>query len=166
MTMRRKDRAITDFNEILAVMRRCDVCHVAFFDADYPYVVPMNFGMWVDGNQRIVLYFHGASSGKKHDLIRKNNKVGFVMETTHGIVTGRAVGECECTMEFESVMGTGTIEYVEAAQKIDALRAILKQYNVSEGDNYHFHDEVAPRTALLRLSVHDLSAKRRKVGQP
>lgn len=29
-------------------MKRCGVCHISFFD-EYPYVVPMNFGMKIDG---------------------------------------------------------------------------------------------------------------------
>lgn len=163
--MRRKDREITDFNEIIAVMKNCKVCHVAFYSDDYPYVVPMNFGMNVVEND-VTLFFHGANSGKKHDLIKINNKVGFVMECTHGIVTGEEVGACECTMEFESVMGTGVIEYVEESQKVEALHTLLKQYNVSEGENYHFHNEVVPATTVFRLKVNSLSAKRRKVGRP
>jgi uncharacterized protein len=164
--MRRKDRAITRFEDIVAVMSNCEVCHVGFHDDEYPYVVPMNFGMTVDDEHRITLYFHGAEAGKKHDLLKKDNRVGFVMEDTHGIKTGKHVGACECTMEFESVMGTGTIEYVDDAAKVEALHAILKQYNVSEGPNYHFHDEVVPRTVLLMLKVKEVTAKRRKVGLP
>ena len=32
--MRRKDREITDFEQITAVMEQCDVCHVAFQGED------------------------------------------------------------------------------------------------------------------------------------
>ena len=160
--MRRSDREITNFNEIVAAMKTCEVCHVAFFDEEYPYVVPMNFGMQVKG-QEVVLYFHGANAGKKHDLLKKNNKVAFVMECTHGIVTGKKVGACECTMEFESIMGTGVIDYLEEYQKVEALHALLEQYDVREGANYHFHDEVVPKTSLLRLKVRDLTGKKRIV---
>ena len=43
--MRRKDREITDFDEIVDVIRACDVCRIAMNDGDYPYIVPMNFGL-------------------------------------------------------------------------------------------------------------------------
>lgn len=163
--MRRKDREITDRKVILEVMRSCEVCHVAFFDEDCPYVVPMNFGMRVsDGT--IDLFFHGAAKGKKHDLMRRNNRVGFVMEKTHGIVTGPFVGACECSMEFESVMGTGTLHYVDEAEKTAALQTLLDQYGVSEGPAYHFHDELVPVTTVLRLRVESLSAKKRSVERP
>ncbi|WP_434509603.1 pyridoxamine 5'-phosphate oxidase family protein [Desulfitobacterium sp. AusDCA] len=162
--MRRKDREITSFNEILSVMKACSVCHVAFYDDEYPYVVPMNFGMQVNGSD-IILYFHGANAGKKHDLIKKNNKVAFVMECTYGIVTGKQVGACECTMEFESIMGTGVIDYLNDNQKAEALSALLEHYNVCEGPEYHFHDEVVPKTSVLRLKVHSLTGKKRNVGR-
>ena len=43
--MRRYDREITDKNEILEIMSRCDVCRLAFNDGDYPYILPLNFGI-------------------------------------------------------------------------------------------------------------------------
>lgn len=161
--MRRQDREITGFDNIIKIMKACKVCHVAFFDDQYPYVVPLTFGMEVKDNNEVNLYFHGAKVGRKHDLIKKNDKVGFVMENTHGIVTGPQVGACECTMEFECVMGTGIIEYVSEEEKVAALQTMLRQYDVQEGRNYHFHHEVVPKIHVLRLRVHSLSAKKRNV---
>ena len=61
--MRRKDREITDKQDILEVMRKCDVCRIALHNGDYPYVVPLNFGLQVEKDMP-VLYFHGALEGK------------------------------------------------------------------------------------------------------
>ena len=58
--MRRTDREITDFSQIVEIMKRCGVCHISFSN-EYPYVVPMNFGMKIDGEE-ITLYFHGADA--------------------------------------------------------------------------------------------------------
>ena len=160
--MRRSDREITDFQQILSIMQECEVCHVAFHDEEYPYVVPMNFGM-EEKNGQVVLYFHGASVGKKHDLIRRNPKVAFVMETTHGITTGKKVGLCQCTMLFESVMGTGEITYLSPEEKRDALKRLVAQYRVVEGDSYEFNEKAVEHTTVLKLTVHELTAKQRKV---
>lgn len=162
--MRRQDREIVGFDNIVKVMKACKVCHVAFFDDAYPYVVPMTFGIEVKENHEVYLYFHGAREGRKHELMKKNNKVSFVMEDTHGIVTGPQVGACECTMEFECVMGTGSIEYVPEMEKVAALKTMLEQYGVKEGQNYHFHQEVVPNIHVLRLRVQSLSAKKREVA--
>jgi len=67
--MRRKDREVTDFQEIIEIMKKCDVCRLAFNDQGFPYVIPLNFGLDVVGDQ-VFLYFHSALKGKKLDLIR------------------------------------------------------------------------------------------------
>ena len=64
--MRRKDREITDKQDILEVMKKCDVCRIALHNGDYPYIVPLNFGLQVE-NDMPVLYFHGVLEGKKYE---------------------------------------------------------------------------------------------------
>lgn len=154
--MRRNDREVTDFNRIVEIMKRCKVCHVAFHD-DYPYVVPMNFGMSVDG-EKIILYFHGAKVGRKQELIKKNNKVGFVMENMISVITSDTA--CESVAEFESVMGTGEIEYVSDEEKLDALGILMAQYASPNGKKIQFDDKHINATSVLRLKVNNLSAKR------
>ena len=58
--MRRSDREIKDFDEILKVLEKCDVCRLAFNDGDYPYIVPMSFALEYDGSEAS-LYFHSAN---------------------------------------------------------------------------------------------------------
>ena len=57
--MRRKDREIQEFEEIIAVIKKCDVCRIAMNDGDVPYIVPMNFGVEVEGEQ-VFFFFHCA----------------------------------------------------------------------------------------------------------
>ena len=71
--MRRKDREITDFDEMMKIIAKCDTCRLALFDDEFPYIVPLNFGTDVEEGQ-LYLYFHSAKVGTKLDLIRKNNK--------------------------------------------------------------------------------------------
>ena len=59
--MRRKDREITDYNAILEIMKKCDVCRIAFFNEKYPYIIPLNFGVLLRDNN-FKLYFHGANA--------------------------------------------------------------------------------------------------------
>ena len=42
--MRRKDREITDFDEMMKIIAKCDTCRVAMFDETFPYIIPLNFG--------------------------------------------------------------------------------------------------------------------------
>ena len=39
--MRRKNREVTDMNEILDILRRCDTIRLGLTGADGPYVVPV-----------------------------------------------------------------------------------------------------------------------------
>ena len=51
--MRQENREIKEFNEIIEVMKNCDVCRLALNDDEYPYILPLNFGMEiVDGKKQ------------------------------------------------------------------------------------------------------------------
>lgn len=45
--MRQKNREVSNREELLEIMRRCDVCRLALNNEGYPYIVPMNFGLSV-----------------------------------------------------------------------------------------------------------------------
>ncbi len=154
--MRRSDREIKDLPDIIRVMKQCDVCRLAFFDEEYPYIVPLNFGMQVDGEQ-ITLYFHGAREGKKYDLMAKNNKVCFEMDCSHELMTIEE--EKNCTMNYESVIGYGTLEMVADEDKYDALCILMKHYHV---EHFEFNKAVIPHTNVFKLNVHQLTGKTRK----
>lgn len=61
--MRRKDREITDFAAMLAIVRDCDCCRLGILAEGAPYILPLNFGYEVNG-EILTLYFHGARQGK------------------------------------------------------------------------------------------------------
>ena len=46
--MRRKDRQVTDWQEICAILDACQVLHLGLQGADGPYVVPLSFGWEVN----------------------------------------------------------------------------------------------------------------------
>jgi len=43
--MRRNDREIKSREEMLEILSKCDVIRLGINTLDYPYVVPMNFGV-------------------------------------------------------------------------------------------------------------------------
>ena len=123
--MRRKDREITDFDEIVAIMRKCDVCRLALNDGDFPYIVPLNFGLEVRGDQAF-LYFHAAREGKKLDLIARDNRASFEMDCDHSLILSDE--KMSCTMSYASVIGRGTIELLPEEEKYEALKILMRQY--------------------------------------
>lgn len=43
--MRRKDREVLDYQEMLNIMHSYDCCRLGFIDDDSTYIVPLNFGI-------------------------------------------------------------------------------------------------------------------------
>ncbi len=155
--MRRNDREIKGFDDIVAVLNRCDVVRLALNDAEYPYIVPLNFGAeTVDGT--LVLYFHSALEGKKLDLIRADSRASFEADCAHELVSDRDKGYC--TMNYESVVGRGEIELIDGEdQKIRALKLIVEKYHPG---GFEFSRAAVPHTAVYKLTVKELTGKARK----
>lgn len=152
--MRRKDREITDRQEILDIMGRCDVCRLALNGSDgYPYLLPLNFGMG-EADGVLYLYFHGAAEGTKYDLIARDCRTSFEMDCSHRVVAGPDA--CSWTMEYESVIGAGRLELLTPAQAPEALPVIMEHYG---GSGLPFNEALLKRTAILRLTVERMTAK-------
>lgn len=157
--MRRKDREITDFAEIMGILKKSSVCRVAFFDEAYPYIVPLNFGFETDGN-KVTLYFHCANEGKKLDLLKRNNKVGFEVDCPDKFFDGEKA--CYSTMEFESVCGNGSLDIVGDEDKLPALKLLMQQY--SDKREFDFDKFEVKAVTVLKLTVNEITGKRLKNG--
>jgi len=128
--MRRKDREIADRAEMLDILRRCDTVRIGIMGPEYPYVVPVSFGLAVEDGQPVI-YFHCAREGLKIDLLRQNPRVcveGDIFiktETTdHGI-----------TARYESVIGTGVCRLLEDEEAaIRGLTALNEHYGYFDYD--------------------------------
>lgn len=155
--MRRGDREIKDFKDIVSVMEKCDVCRLALNDRGYPYILPLNFGMEVvDG--RITLYFHGAAEGRKYELMAQDNRASFEMDCSHRLVVNEVNGSCSCTMEYESVIGRGFMEMVPEEEKYDALCVLMRHYHQEE---VAFDRAVMHKTNVFKLTVEAVTGKAR-----
>mgnify|MGYP002513773641 CR=1 FL=1 len=152
--MRRKDREITDFNEIIEIIKKCDVCRIALNDHESPYIVPLNFGLDVKGGQ-VFFYFHAAMEGKKLDLIEKDNRAAFEMDCDHEFILYEE--QMNCTMRYASVMGHGIIEKVPDEEKYGALKILMRQYHAEE---FKFNTDMMKVTTVLKMTVLDMTGKR------
>lgn len=152
--MRRKDREVTDREEILEIMRGCDVCYVSLMDGEFPYIVPMNFGIQTDDG-RLRLTFHCADTGRKLELLRQNPHAAFAMSTAHRLEMENG---CHCTMRYASVCGKGVFRELEDGEKKAAMDALMAKYrpkSVYDGD-----PAALAKVTMLALEVEQVSAKR------
>lgn len=152
--MRRSDREVTEFSEIIRIMEACDVCRLALHGGDYPYILPLNFGMEAEGGH-ITLYFHGADSGRKYELIEADSRAAFEMDCAHRLVTDPEKGYC--TMEYESVIGCGRVAFVEGEEKHRALSLIMAHYH--PGEAFPFNPAAIPRTRVMKLEAERVTGK-------
>lgn len=149
--MRKKEREIKDRKVIDDIIRRCRVCHLAMCDNGQPYIVPLNFGY--DGR---FLYFHASPEGRKIDIIKINNHVGFEFDILHEIV--KAEQGCKWGAKYESVLGSGTAEIVDDLDaKKEALEWIMRQYG---SDIRNFSEEAMEKTLVFRVLIVEISGKK------
>ena len=159
--MRRKDREITNFNDMIEIIKKCESCVIAMNDDGYPYVVPLNFGLDIEEDNQVYLYFHCAMEGKKLDLIKKDNRVTFEMDCEHQFILYEE--RMSCTMGYASVIGHGTMEVVPDEKKYEALKILMRQYH---SEDFVFNTDMMKATMVLRLKVSDMVGKRRNNVHP
>ena len=154
--MRRTDREITDLQDILAILGKCDTVRLGLCTSDYPYVVPLSFGYESDGSV-VTLWFHCAHEGAKLDYIKQDHHAGFEADCSHRLVP--ADKACGFSMEFESVMGYGDISVCDdTTSKLRGLRAVMGHY--APDKDFDFSDAELASVTVLRLDVAHISGKR------
>lgn len=156
--MRRKDREITDSLRIADIINRCTCCRIGFYDDGEIYVVPLNFGYEVKDDS-YVFYFHGAKEGRKIDLIQENPKVGFEMDTNY--VLKEADTACDCSAQFQSVIGNGIVSMVSEASEKKRGLSLLMEHNTGKKD-WNFDEKVLSSVAVFKLAVTKMSCKEHK----
>lgn len=152
--MRKSDREIRDYNEILRLLDECQTIRLALHDEPYPYVVPLSYG-WEERDGKLFVYFHCAKEGKKLDLIEKNGNVCFEADCLAGYKsTGRGV-----TADYRSLIAFGKAERVYGEELVRGLELLLKHCHI---EGYSARECAAMDiTAVVRITVDGITGKRR-----
>lgn len=157
--MRRKDRQLSSFEQMLAIVERCDVLRLGIADGEYPYIVPVNFAYQVERHENqdtLCLYTHGAIFGRKYELLRRKRCCSFEMDLIHDIVLLPEYGAV--TQRYESVMGEARVEFLEGDDKQHAIDDIfMARWELTRNFDYNHH--MVPHTAVMRLVVTAMSGK-------
>jgi nitroimidazol reductase NimA-like FMN-containing flavoprotein (pyridoxamine 5'-phosphate oxidase superfamily) len=150
--VRRRDKEITNREEIDAVIHTAEVCRLAFARDNEPYLVPVSFGY--DGKS---LFIHTAPKGRKLEFIEANNRVCFEFEANVELRADEG-DACKWTFEFESVIGYGTIsELKSAGEKARGLNQIMRHYS---GREWEISDQASATTRVWRIEIESLTGKR------
>ncbi|UCH92767.1 MAG: pyridoxamine 5'-phosphate oxidase family protein [Candidatus Aminicenantes bacterium] len=151
--MRRKEKEITNSQEIEAIIQKAEVCRLGMAVDNTPYVVPVFFGF-----EDNCLYVHCAKEGRKLDMIRQNNIVCFEMEVDTRI-NNRDKPACQWSSSYRSVIGYGKAFIIEDfEEKTRALDAIMRHY--SDRSSFEYKKKEVEKVVIIKIVIHQLSGKK------
>ena len=158
--MTKRDRQVTDENQIRHILDTAKVLHLGLAVNDEPYVVPMNYGYTMEEG-RLTLYLHSAVRGKKLDMLRANPNVFFELDCDLKPFDG--VKPCQYGLSYSSIMGRGEAVLVEdAEEKMKAMTVLMK---TQTGRDFSFNEELVSIVAVVRIDVAEYTAKHRPIPE-
>ena len=156
--MRRKDREVTDINDILSIVHEAKILHLALFDTDYPYIVPLHYGYEaLDG--KLVFYMHSAKEGYKLDLIKQDQRVCVELDCDVNLVSG-GENPCRYSSAYASAIVKGIATIVDDEQeKIHGLQLLMQ----NQTDRHFPIDEnMAKSVVVIKVVSDSFTAKARQ----
>ena len=160
--MTRRERQVTDINEIIKILDTAKLLHLGLCVDNEPYVVPMNYGYVLDG-EKLTVYLHGARQGKKLDMMRANPNVFFELDCD--IVPFEGDVACRYGTSYESIMGSGLATIVEdMGEKIHGLE-VLMATQTGRDFGGAFDEKLAGVVSVIRIDANSYTAKRRPMPQ-
>jgi uncharacterized protein len=120
--IRRKDREITDAEELKQVLKATKYVTVALCMDNEPYLVSLSHGY---DQAKNCLYFHCAPEGKKLVYAKANSKVWGQAVLDFGVLE-------ECDYAYKSVHFQGKMSLIEdLAEKQHALEVLVRQVSLN-----------------------------------
>ena len=137
---------------------RCKHCPYESYDYSEGYSICSIFGDNEDytyENEKLTIWLHGATTGRKLDVIRKNPKVFFEMECD--LIPFEGDVACKYGITYSSIMGRGTAHIIEdVEEKKSALTFLMK---TQTGKDFGFEDKMAEVVGVIRIDVSEYTAK-------
>lgn len=150
--MRRDDKAITDTSEMWNILEEVRHITLAMTKNNEPYLVTLTHAVDPEKNE---IYFHGATEGKKMDIISSNPMVW-----GQGLIDlGYEVGECN--HYFKTVMFSGKVSFIEdETEKWDVLALMTRKLVEDPERLIRTRDRnMVMRTRICKISVDFMSGK-------
>ncbi len=152
--MRKINRAITDFNEIKALIEKCDTVRLGFVDGNEAYIVPLSFGYEAE-NGVFTFYVHGAKVGRRHELAAKNSRVCVEADLCIGFVELEGGAQ---TADYKSFIGCGEISEVSGEEAVKGLELLCAHCGFGK---LGCTEAVINATCVEKIVVREFSAKQR-----
>jgi uncharacterized protein len=152
--VRRKDREITDCEEMRQVLKITKYVTVAFCMKDEPYLVSLSHGYDETEN---CLYFHCAPEGKKIEFLKENSRIWGQAVQDFGVTD-------DCDYAYTSVHFSGRISLIEdLTEKWHAMEVIVHQVSQNPEEKIaKIKPEKLSNTTIGRIDIDYMSGKKHK----
>lgn len=152
--IRRKDKEITDTNELKRILNKTKYVTVAMCLNNEPYLATLTHGYDEPNN---CIYFHCAAEGKKINILRSNNRVWGQALIDKGYVQG------SCDHLYATVQFSGRVTFVEeVAEKEHALKVMINSLddNPDEIIKKQLLPQSVQKVKIGRIGIDCMSGKR------
>ncbi|MHA2245653.1 MAG: pyridoxamine 5'-phosphate oxidase family protein [Candidatus Hodarchaeales archaeon] len=117
--IRRKEKAITDENEMKQILQNARFITIALCKDNQPYLVTLSHGY---DSEKEVIFFHCASQGKKIDYLTSNNVVWGQALIDHGYA------QVACDHLYATTQFKGKVSFIQdPEEKKQALMNMIKK---------------------------------------
>lgn len=146
----RRARQQLDEGQSIELLKSCTHGTLALNGSgDYPYAVPLSY-VWQSGK----IYFHCAVSGKKTDMLFKDERVSFCVVESDEIVPEKL------TTYYRSVIVFGRARIIDDKKdKRRALELLAQKYAAGQKGTAEEIDSQLDRAAVVEIKVDHLSGK-------
>jgi nitroimidazol reductase NimA-like FMN-containing flavoprotein (pyridoxamine 5'-phosphate oxidase superfamily) len=150
--VRRKDREITDPNELRQVLKATKYVTVALCTEDEPYLVSLSHGY---DEAKNCLYFHCAPEGKKLVYLKANNRVWGQAVLDFGVTN-------ECDYAYTSVHFSGKMSLIDdLVEKQHAIEVLVRQVSLKPEEKLaKIKPEKLCKTTMGRIDITYMSGKK------
>jgi uncharacterized protein len=150
--MRRSDKEILDKELIDSILKKELVCRIAMNDDGNPYLVPMIFGY-----QDNCLFLHSAKEGRKIDILKKNNRICFEVESNVELVPAESA--CNWSFKYYCIIGYGNASFIEdMAEKKELMNIIMEKG--SGKNSWDFPEAALEKTAIIKIEITAMTGKK------
>lgn len=152
--IRRKEKEITDREEILGILEKAKYVTIAMSRDGEPYLATLSHGY---DRERNCIYFHCAGQGKKIDILKTNNRVWGQALLDMGYVQG-ACDHLYATAQFK-----GRVSFVEDfEEKKHALEVMIRALEADPERVIHeqLSRDSITRVCIGRIDIQGMSGKK------
>lgn len=158
--IRMKKLECTDQEKINKFLHVTETGYLGVCTEDIPYVVPLNY-VWFEGK----IYFHGATEGRKMEILKKNANVCFTVSECLGTMTDLVPAKTDTAYMSVMIFGKAT-QVTELANATAVMQKMLEKYvpnyysqPLSPAHVEKYRSSMGSKTSIMEIVPEILTAK-------